>query len=179
MVGWAVQQDLRPMVPLPVNSNRVEAHHWLRADHFGAVLGASGNMDEVTSSEHNRIFSHADAKAAGENSVNLVSRMSMAGKKRSRRIDIARDLIARLLQLAAHGLLRQGAILFRIPALDFHCLCLAYWGLVVSAGRLTARELAAAVSSLPTESNTPLMNCTDSGEENLRAISSASLITTG
>ena len=34
-------------------------------------------------------------------------------------------------------------------------------------------------SSFPTESSTPLMNCTDSGAENLRAISSASLITTG
>jgi len=34
-------------------------------------------------------------------------------------------------------------------------------------------------SSFPTESSTPLMNWTDSGAENLRAISSASLITTG
>src|SRR5689334_7375599 len=34
-------------------------------------------------------------------------------------------------------------------------------------------------SSFPTESRTPLMNCTDSGAENLRATSSASLITTG
>src|SRR5215472_6497720 len=34
-------------------------------------------------------------------------------------------------------------------------------------------------SSLPTESSTPLMNWTDSGAENLRAISKASLITTG
>jgi hypothetical protein len=33
--------------------------------------------------------------------------------------------------------------------------------------------------SFPTESSTPLMNWTDSGAENLRAISSASLITTG
>jgi hypothetical protein len=37
----------------------------------------------------------------------------------------------------------------------------------------------AAARSFPTESSTPLMNCTDSGAENLRAISSASLITTG
>src|SRR5438094_3995077 len=33
-------------------------------------------------------------------------------------------------------------------------------------------------NSLPTLSSTPLMNCTDSGLENLRAISSASLIMT-
>ena len=37
----------------------------------------------------------------------------------------------------------------------------------------------AAERSFPTESSTPLMNCTDSGAENFRAISSASLITTG
>jgi len=37
----------------------------------------------------------------------------------------------------------------------------------------------AAERSFPTESSTPLMNWTDSGAENFRAISSASLITTG
>src|SRR5260221_13955269 len=36
----------------------------------------------------------------------------------------------------------------------------------------------AAPMPLPTESSTPLMNCTDSGEENLRAISRASLMIT-
>src|SRR5262249_49103913 len=79
---------------------------------------------------------------------------------------------------AAHGLLGQDAIFLRIPALDFHKPCLDCQDLVVPAGFLAGRGLAE-VSSLPTESSTPLINCTDSGEENLRAISSASLITTG
>src|SRR5215510_9435340 len=78
------------------------------------------NVDKISRSQDNRILPHTDAKAAGEDSVNFVDRMRVFGEERAGRICIARDAIAKLLQLAAHRRLREDAVLLLMPVFHSH-----------------------------------------------------------
>ena len=101
-------------------SNPIQTNYSLIAHHFCAVLDSCRNVDEVARRQHNRVSSHADAEISRKHCINLVYSMGVSRKEGPRRIGIACGPIAKLLQLAAHRLLRQDAIFFRIPVFNFH-----------------------------------------------------------
>jgi len=82
---------------------------------------------------------------------------------------VFRPVVGRFLDPAAH---RQGQLLQQVLD-DLTCFVSPDHVLMIY------DDFGNASSSRATLSSTPLMNCTDSGAENRRAISSASLMTTG